>query len=124
MKPRLKTFILIVAWFASTAMVASAANYAVLHHFTGATNDGAYALGDLILSGGALYGTTQSGGSGNGGTVFRLDTDVANFTLLNPSNGISSVSGVTLSDDMLYGVTFYPASVFKVNTNGTGFTVL
>ena len=68
MKPRLKKIILVAA--GSTAMVASAANYSVLHHFTGSTNDGAYPYGELIVSGGALYGTTENGGSGNGGNRF------------------------------------------------------
>src|SRR5882762_1794370 len=106
MKPCLKQFILVAA--VSTAMVASAANYSVLHHFTGSTNDGAYPYGKLIVSGGVLYGTTENGGSGNGGTVFRLDADGANFALLNPSNGLIMVAGVISSGDVLYGVTFGP----------------
>jgi uncharacterized repeat protein (TIGR03803 family) len=122
MKPRLRQLILVAA--GSTAMAASAANYSVLHHFTGSTNDGAYPYGELIISGGALYGTTEDGGSGNGGTVFRVDADGANFALLNPTNGFPSIAGVILSNDMLYGVTFITARVFKISTNGTGFAVL
>ena len=121
MRIRPATLILVAVSIVSTA---TAANYSVLHHFTGSTNDGANPFGELIVSGGAFYGTSENGGSGYAGTVFRVDPDGANFALLNPTNGFPSIAGVVLSNDVLYGVTFIPPRVFKINTNGTGFAVL
>ncbi|MFZ0758422.1 MAG: choice-of-anchor tandem repeat GloVer-containing protein [Candidatus Sulfotelmatobacter sp.] len=43
-----------------------------LHRFIGSSKDGGDPDSPLILSGGALYGTTHLGGTFNDGTVFRL----------------------------------------------------
>jgi hypothetical protein len=54
--------------------------YQVTHTFAGAPSDGAYPYGPLsIASGGALYGTTESGGTGPVpvGTVFELKPPAA-----------------------------------------------
>jgi len=61
-------------------------NYAILHTFTGASNDGAIPLAALTLdAAGNLYGTTAYGGGlpppFPGGTVFKLATD-GTFTIL------------------------------------------
>lgn len=44
----------------------------VLHSFTGLSGDGSYASSGLLDVSGTLYGTTASGGSNNGGTVYAL----------------------------------------------------
>src|ERR1019366_151149 len=52
--------------------------YAVLHSFVNSEGDGCRPMtGLLVASDGALYGTTDAGGSGNGhnGTVFKLNPD-------------------------------------------------
>jgi uncharacterized repeat protein (TIGR03803 family) len=47
--------------------------YQVLHNFPfSATGDGAHPIAGLIDGGGALYGTTQSGGGWGLGTVYRM----------------------------------------------------
>jgi uncharacterized repeat protein (TIGR03803 family) len=43
-----------------------------LHHFAGQPDDGSYPEAEPILLNGALYGTTQLGGTGNWGAVFSL----------------------------------------------------
>ncbi len=63
--------------------------FAVLHAFTkvegehGLTNsDGAFSQSELALSTGPLRRTTWSGGSGCAGTVFKVNTDGADFKVL------------------------------------------
>jgi hypothetical protein len=55
----------------TVAGVASAQTYTVLKNFSGGS-DGANPYAGLVLSGGALYGTTLSGGISGGGVVFSL----------------------------------------------------
>jgi uncharacterized repeat protein (TIGR03803 family) len=124
--------------------------FAVLHMFSAATYDpdfagtfytnadGATPLGTLASSGGVLYGTTQIGGTFGGGTVFRVNTDGTDFTnLYNFTNGLDGgapAAGVVLSGNTLYGTTRPAVSVtggpggegtiFKVNTDGTGYAHL
>jgi uncharacterized repeat protein (TIGR03803 family) len=42
----------------------------VIHAFVG--SDGKYPLGTPVINGNALYGTTQVGGSSNGGVVWQV----------------------------------------------------
>ena len=116
-----------------------------LHNFTpSSTNssgvytnsDGAYPMASLALSGNTLYGTALYGGSSGNGTVFKINTDGTGFTTLHSFTGSSvgptahgTLSGLALSGNTLYGTAYYigdsnNGSVFKVNTDGTGFTTL
>lgn len=82
---------------------------------------------------GTLYGTASEGGQFGYGTVFSLNTDGSNFTLLHEFTGGSDGSGVfaglVLSSNTLYGTTLNGGNyddgvVFAVDTGGTNFTVL
>ncbi len=58
-------------------------NFTVIHSFGSVRDDGAFpASGLLKASDGALYGTTQTGGSWGYGTVFRLHEDGSHYTVL------------------------------------------
>ena len=105
-----------------------------LHSFTGldattlTNSDGAFPLGGLALSGNTLYGTAYRGGSFATGTVYKVDTDGANFAVLQHSDG-GPRSSLVIAGDTLYGTTESGGSlgngtVFKLNINGTGFTNL
>jgi uncharacterized repeat protein (TIGR03803 family) len=60
--------------FGTVYKVDAAGNETVLHAFTGANIDGEYPQGALAQdSAGNLYGTTQIGGTANGGTIFKVD---------------------------------------------------
>src|SRR5439155_15998640 len=103
-----------------------------LHSFSGAS-EGAYPNAGLILSGNTLYGTASREGSSGGGTVFAVHTDGTGFTTLHNftggSDGGDPVAGLILAGNTLYGTTAYGGSedsgtVFRVNTNATGFMIL
>jgi uncharacterized repeat protein (TIGR03803 family) len=97
------------------------------------TNSDGSGPGGLILSGNTLYGTTEWGGSPGYGTVFAVNTDGTGFTTLysftGGSDGANPYAGLILSGNTLYGTTEWGGSsgngtVFALNTDGTGFTVL
>lgn len=130
-KPLILALAVVSCWtFRTTAW---AQTHTVLKHF-GATPSAYYPQAGLTLSGGVLYGTTSSGGSAGGsGAVFKLNTDGSGYTEIKGfsggSDGSSLEGGVTLSGGVLYGTTrlggsYSKGTVFKVNTDGTGFAVL
>lgn len=99
--------------------------------------------GGLALSGNTLYGTTPLGGSDEFGTVFAINTDGTGFTNLysfsfkdgTNSDGASPNGDLILSGDKLYGTTSVSVgaydgtilnngTIFRINTDGTGFTNL
>ena len=105
-----------------------------LYDFTGG-NGGANPTAALVLSGSTLYGTSLQGGSKNLGTVFALNTDGSGFTNLRSFTGGvdcgNPYAGLLLAGGTLYGTTTGSnaviadfGSVFKINTNGSGFAVL
>jgi len=83
--------------------------------------------------GSALYGLIEGNG---GGKIFTLKTDGTGYQVLrifSPTNSDGQLSGayseLTASGTTLYGTAPYGGqfgygTVFKLNTNGTGFTVL
>ena len=98
--------------------------FATLHSFADG-NANRDSSASLVLSGNTLYGTTRYGGTSLAGTVFAVDTDGNNFTVLHNfagSDGGRPIAGLTLSGGALYGVT--SSTAFKLNLNGSGFTVL
>jgi uncharacterized repeat protein (TIGR03803 family) len=103
-----------------------------LYSFTGG-NDGATPEAGVLLSGNTLYGTAHTGGSSGRGTVFAVNTDGTGFTTLysftGGGDGSAPQAELVLSGNTLYGTAYGGGSggegtVFAVNTNGTGFTVL
>ncbi len=120
------------------------ADYAQLHSFGGFPTDGSEPAGRVLEGAdGWLYGTTQTGGSidagqmpgSGGGTVYRIYKDGTGFTLLHSfgsvtNDGILPRSGLWQDvDGMLYGCTVIGGVVgrgviYKLNTNGLGYTIL
>ena len=106
----------------------------------GTNTDGSTPAGGLVLSGSTLYGVTAIGGPGGSGTVFSMDTNGGNFTVLKyftprdpftytNTDGCSPGVGLILSNGVLYGTTQFGGfadygTIFRVSTNGTGFTNL
>lgn len=109
--------------------------FTVLRSFKGTVeSDGESPSAGLVLSGSTLYGATSSGGTSNSGTVFTLNTDGTDYQVLrnfpeSPADGLNPVGDLTLSQGVLYGTTYRGGergygTVFKLNADGTGYTVL
>jgi uncharacterized repeat protein (TIGR03803 family) len=105
-----------------------------LYSFTGGI-DGGCPRGSLLFSGNTLYGTTCAWEKG---TVFAVNSDGTGFRTLhaftstsNQTNddGANPFAGLALVGDTFYGTTqlggnWGNGTVFKINTDGTGFTTL
>jgi uncharacterized repeat protein (TIGR03803 family) len=109
-------------------------NYSQLRSFARASPDGRSTYAGLIQGpDGAFYGATFAGGTSGSGTVFRLSQDGAGYSILhslsagegsNPQGGL--LAG---GDGMLYGTTTSGGAagggaVFKLNPDGTGYSIL
>jgi uncharacterized repeat protein (TIGR03803 family) len=111
-------------------------DFTSIYSFTGVSEDGANPCAGLVQArDGALYGTTRYGGSNGNGMIFRLSTDGSNYTPLYSfpavfgSGGDCQAGLVQGTDGFLYGTgslggTYGFGIVFKLNTNGTGYTTL
>jgi uncharacterized repeat protein (TIGR03803 family) len=145
-----KLWLLTLVVFICATTIAKAADLSLLHSFTygtysGSTGqytnfDGSAPSAPLILVSNALYGTAYSGGTNGFGTVFKVNTNGTGFTNLhsfasanNLANtnreGARPYAGLVFSSNVLYGTCYYGGtnalgSIFKVNTDGTGFTNL
>jgi uncharacterized repeat protein (TIGR03803 family) len=146
MKTRIKeSFVVPVLTAALGSVLAghvAAQTLTVLHSFTSSSQsapgslytnaDGIGPVCGLVLSGGILYGAASIGGSSGLGTVFALSPNGAGFTTLYTFTGGGDESypwSLVSSGDTLYGTarsfSIGPGlygTVFKVGTNGTGFT--
>ena len=116
--------------------------YAILKSFSALNNctnsDGANPYASLVLSGSTLYGTTCNGGVSSNGVVFKVDTNGTGFAVLKHfpalnngtnSDGANPCAGLILDGSTVYGTASAGGSsgngtVFKINTDGTGFAVL
>src|ERR1043166_8711349 len=120
----------------------TAQTFTTLYNFSaapyGTNSDGANPWGGLVLLGNTLFGTANSGGSSNNGTVFAVKTDGTDFTTVHTFTaagpyGVNAdgaiPGGLVQSDNTLYGTAFLggatgSGTVFSVSTNGTGFTTI
>ena len=108
--------------------------FGFLRHFVSGT--GVTPEGSLQLVGSTLYGTTSFAGGINdtGGTIFRMDLDGSGYTVLHKFSdgggaGYQPARDLALSGGRFYGTTLQGGStgngsVFSMNLDGTGFTVL
>ena len=112
----------------------SSGNYSILHTFTGAP-DGSLAFGKLIQANdGALYGTTDFGGTNNDGSVFKITTNGNTYAELHAfagvPDGLSPFAGVIQGNDgALYGTTELGGvsnngTVYKLNLDGSSYQVI
>jgi uncharacterized repeat protein (TIGR03803 family) len=127
-------------WGTVFAVNSAGTGFTNLHNFAGSPGDGSNPYAELILSGNTLYGTTSAGGSSDNGTIFAINTDGTGYRNLHSFTAVVSpyytnVDGsipnaaLNLSGNTLYGTASQGGSsgngtVFALNTNGTGFTIL
>ncbi len=110
--------------------------YQKLLNFTG-TATGREPNGTLLYDGSFLYGVTLRGGTANDGTIFRIRTDGTGFGKLFDFNTVTQFAdspfGDLVTDGIyLYGMTYFGGvggtndygTLFRIATNGTGFTRL
>jgi len=94
---------------------------------------------NLLVTANAIYGTTQSGGTNNYGTVFAMSTNGTGCVQLygfgaNASDGTQPLGGLVLGGNTLYGTTHgggtgpaglrQQGTIFKINTDGSGYAIL
>ncbi|HUS35878.1 MAG TPA: choice-of-anchor tandem repeat GloVer-containing protein [Verrucomicrobiae bacterium] len=111
-------------------------NFEILHEGSLDGGNEFYAYGGLIeASDGRLYGNSIGDGDQGGGAVFGMNKDGSNFKILHhfsdtgtdgryPEGGV-----IEASDGKLYGTTsaggeFDWGMLFRVNKDGTGYTIL
>lgn len=99
--------------------------FATLYNFSGAA-DGGTPLAPLLLGpGGALYGTTFSGGANEAGTVFQINLDGSAFAVVDSFPGGGGVggspsAGLTLgADGSLYGTASEGGSIGSLLTDSS-----
>jgi len=128
-----------------TAVAATAQTYSEVYFFSAisgfpSTNfDGWTPEGGLVESNSVLYGTTYYGGTNGSGAIYSVHTDGTQFKPLYSFSALSGgvygansdgglpIDTLLLSSNVLYGTTTTGGSgtygtVFKINTDGTGFT--
>ncbi|MDO9537967.1 MAG: right-handed parallel beta-helix repeat-containing protein, partial [Thermoplasmata archaeon] len=108
--------------------------HTVLHKFKGGATDGSYPYGGLVQDGTALYGMTCQGGASNMGTLFRINTDGSDFTLLHSfaggaTDGSNPYGSLILDGAALFGMTYQGGAssmgtIFSINIDGSSFTML
>ena len=107
-------------------------------------SDGVVPQALLTVSGGKVYGTASLGGPSGNGTMFAMNTDGTEFTMIHQftelirngwygpffnSDGTYPVGGLVLSGKILYGTATFggtsdQGTVFAIGIDGTGFTAL
>lgn len=126
--------------FVSLSLLAFAAHgqsINVLHSF-GDPGDGASPLGSgAVISDNALYGVTANGGASGYGTIYRMNADGSDYTVLysfsGAADGAFPQASLTLNGSTLYGTTtrggigdiyYGGGTAFKMNLDGSDFAVL
>ena len=110
--------------------------FQVLHTFSETNGDGYLPDGGLLQDkDGTLYGTTSSGGTFDGGTVFKLNPDGSGYAIVhhfNPTNSdgswpkgdlLAAPGGILLGVTYQGGINNYGV-IYALGTNGSHYTVL
>lgn len=109
-------------------------SYAVLKNFSAGTTDGGTFIQGVVLdSSGTVYGVNGTGGGDTWGLLFKMNADGTGFSVLKdfgaPDGSLLLTTVTEASDGALYGSTYLgggsgKGTLYKVNKDGTGYTVL
>jgi len=113
-------------------------SFTVVNPTTHTNLDGINPEAGVLLSSNMLYGTASAGGSNGNGTIFSIKTDGTLFKVLHSftalvtntnGDGALPLASLILSGNSLYGTAVQggaqgSGTVFRINTDGTGFTNL
>ena len=93
--------------------------------FTNLANIGNDSYSTPVLANGRLYGCTTAGS----GIIFAVNTNATGYQVLHIFTDGSSVGGLVLVSDTLYGTTYQggtsgAGTVFSIKTNGSAYTTL
>ena len=139
MKRNINSTFLVSALFVATGLIlagrATAQTYTMLRSFGDLTNVTGFNPRSTPIQApdGTLYGTASGGQGSVAGTIFKVQPDGSGFTVLkwftNSIEGATPYASLVLSGSALYGTTALGGSsnygtVFKIDTSGTGYTVL
>ena len=130
----MKFIILLLSVFIIAFNLLDAQSYKIIHQFGSDSTDGLYPWGSLIESGSKLYGTTRMGGKNHGGTIFSINPDGSGYktiySFLTQKPFTWAPNGTLLAfGSCLYGMTLGggandSGAIFKINQDGSGFTIL
>jgi len=107
------------------AMDTDGTDFTLLHEFAGGVDDGQEPNASLFIDSGTLYGMTYSGGDLNYGTLFSIETDGTDFTLLHEfAGGNDDGSYPTYNTPLISAGTLYGMTTNGGNSNyGTIFSM-
>ena len=108
--------------------------YQKIYSFQGGKLNSSQPCGSLLKIGSAFYGMTRNGGTIDSGTVFKINKDGSGFELLHSFTGAcidgrNPEASLINSGNTLYGITMFggtkdSGTVFKINTDGSGYEVI
>ncbi len=117
----------------SAGIQPATAQYTILQTFNN-TGEGGSPVGTLAVAGPSLYGAASTGGSSNGGVLFKINNDGTGSSVLHnfgvvSGDGSHPVGTLTVAGSALYGMTQGGGAggfgvLFKINADGSGYTVL
>jgi|AntAceMinimDraft_16_1070373.scaffolds.fasta_scaffold04311_2 uncharacterized repeat protein (TIGR03803 family) len=118
------------------SMSTDGGEYTILHHFGRQTDDGFSSIGGLVSDSTRLYGTTGYGGINYYGTIFSVNTDGSDYTIIHSfaaftGDGEFPVASLLSNGSRLYGTTtyggatgYYGGVIFSLNNDGSAYTIL
>ena len=127
----------IATWLFLTLLL-PAQTFHVVYDFAGSSSPDAN--GQLLLNSNTLYGTTMGGGTFGYGTVFKINTNGTDFTVIKSftapdadaytnNDGAEPMAGLVLCSNRLFGTTSVggtggKGTVFGLDPDGSNFVVL